>query len=187
MNKNFLMAVMILSGTIIGAGVFSLPYVFREVGFFGGVFYLLFFTAVYFAVHVMYASTIEARDGNHQFFYYAREYLKRPLGDIAAWVILFELLLVLAVYLILVPVFAPLVFGENGMLPLLVFWFLGALFMFARLELVGWAEFLGALGIILIVATIFVVGFLSGGGFSAAPKLELNLFTLLLPFGPLLF
>ena len=72
MNKRFLMAAMILSGTIIGAGVFSLPYVFREIGFLWGIFYLAFFTAVYFAVHVMYASTIEARDGTHHFFYYPR-------------------------------------------------------------------------------------------------------------------
>lgn len=187
MNKRFFMAVMILAGTIIGAGVFSLPYVFREVGFFWGIFYLVFFTGIYFAVHVMYASTIETKDGNHQFFYYAREYLRRPFGDIAAWIILFELLLVLAVYLILVPAFAPLVFGEDGVLPLIVFWFLGSLFMFARLELVGWAEFLGALGIILIVATILVVGFINGRELSVAPKAELGLFRFLLPFGPLLF
>jgi len=187
MNKRFLMAAMILSGTIIGAGVFSLPYVFREIGFLWGIFYLAFFTAVYFAVHVMYASTIEARDGNHQFFYYAREYLRRPFGDIAAWVILIELLLVLAVYLMLVPVFAPLVFGGGGIMALLVFWLLGSVFMFARLELVGWAEFLGALGIILIVAVLFVAGFLKGGAFATAPGLKLNIFALLLPFGPILF
>ncbi len=187
MNKGFWASVTILAGTIIGAGVFSLPYIFREVGFLRGVLYLVFFACVYFVIHSMYAATLETNAGNHQFFFYAKRFLKKPFSGIAPWVILGELILVLAVYLILVPTFVSLVFGSNNVVLLIVFWFLGSIFIFARLKWLGLAEFVGAIGIVAIIFTLFLTGILKGSAFSLSSKSNFNLLTFLLPFGPLLF
>ena len=46
-QKNFIQATSILVGTIVGAGIFGLPYVFAQVGFIPGIFYLLFFVVVF--------------------------------------------------------------------------------------------------------------------------------------------
>jgi len=43
MSKNFFYAVAILVGTIVGAGVFGIPYTIARFGFFPGIFYLFFF------------------------------------------------------------------------------------------------------------------------------------------------
>ena len=57
--KNFIVAIALLAGTIIGAGIFSLPYVFKVVGFWVGVLCLVLFTGVYTVIHLMYAAVIK--------------------------------------------------------------------------------------------------------------------------------
>ncbi len=40
-NQRFFGATSILIGTVVGAGIFGLPYAFAKIGFVGGLFYLL--------------------------------------------------------------------------------------------------------------------------------------------------
>jgi len=46
MNKNFFYATAILIGTIVGAGMFGIPYVVAQSGFLIGAIFLLILTAV---------------------------------------------------------------------------------------------------------------------------------------------
>src|SRR3989344_5119542 len=112
--KSFILAVGTLSGTIIGAGGFSLPYLFSKVGLIAGLIYLLVFSVVYFFIHLMYAQILVAEKNEHQFFYYARKYLSKFWAWVASWAILGELVLALTVYLILAPVFGKLIFPEGS-------------------------------------------------------------------------
>lgn len=185
MNKDFLLTTGLLAGTIIGAGIFSLPYVVSRLGILNGFFYLIGFALVYFVVHLMYANLIRVNQGEHQFFYLAKKYLPRGLSDFASFIILAELVFVLTVYLILAPTFAKLVFGEGGLAALFVFWFLGSIFIFAKLSFLDWAEFLGTLSILVIVAIIFFVG--GGSRFGTPIFTPMNLPLFFLPFGPMLF
>ena len=185
MGKDFFLTTGLLAGTIIGAGIFSLPYVFSQIGFGAGLFYLIFFTLVYFVIHLMYAKIIESKDGAHQFFYFAKNYLPKKIANTASFIILFELILVLTVYLILAPTFAELIFGQGGLTALLIFWFLGSLFMFVKLEWLGWAEFLGTLCILAIVISVIFLGKAPALGAPIFRKIDWPLF--FLPFGPLLF
>lgn len=188
MNKDFLLAAGLLAGTIIGAGIFSLPYIFSRLGIANGFFYLLAFVIVYFVIHMMYARVLQIQTGEHQFFYLAKNYLPKPFANFASLAILGELIFVLTVYLILAPTFIQVVFGFSAniaFLGLLAFWFLGSIFMFVKLDWLGWAEFLGAISVLGIVAVIFFS--------SANLSLKIPLFknldwqTFFLPFGPLLF
>jgi len=45
-TKKLLVAAFTLTGTIIGAGILGLPYVFSQAGFLSGLFWLFFLTAI---------------------------------------------------------------------------------------------------------------------------------------------
>lgn len=185
MNKAFFLGTGLLAGTIIGAGIFSLPYIFSRVGFGLGVIYMLVFAFVYSFVHFMYARLVYSEKGNHQFFYLAEKYLSPFVSKFASFVILGELVLVLTVYLILAPTFAEILFPGFYTPALFVFWFLGSVFMFARLQWLGWAEFLGTLSIFAVIAVIF---FTQGTFSQFIPFFhEVHPLLLFFPFGPILF
>lgn len=188
MTKNFILSVGILAGTIIGAGIFSLPYVFRTVGVFNGLIYLAVFSVVYFFIHLMYAQIIERHRHEHQFFYYAQEYLPRWLSGIASYAILGELILALTVYLILAPVFGTLIFnGIDPLVLMIVFWIFSSLFIFAKLSVISWSEFLGIIGVAGIIGIVLFYGGFLGNAFETDFIKPPAWQTFFLPFGPLLF
>lgn len=185
MQKHFLLATGILAGTVIGAGIFSLPYIVSRVGLFGGVFYLCAFGFVYFAVHRMYAALVETRREGHKFVYFAQRYLPKWLRHIASFFIFGELVFVMVVYLILAPTFIQLFAGLGEGWALFLFWLVGSLFMLARLSWIGLAEAIGTISMMGIALVIFY--------FSGTRPLETpffsgaNLATWFIPFGPILF
>jgi amino acid permease len=185
MNKGFLLAIGLLAGAIVGAGIFSLPYIFSRLGVVASFFYLIAFTFFYFLIHLLYARVLELNRPDHQFFYVARRYLKKPWSEIAAFVIFAEMLLVLVIYLILAPRFVAMVLPVDFIIALLIFWALGSIFIFLKLELVGWAEFFGIVGMLTLILLIFFAGGTSGIAVPKFKPLDLGLF--FLPFGPLLF
>ena len=78
MYRRFLLPVGILSGAIIGAGVFSLPYVLHPFGtLFAGV-YLGVLGLVFAVVHLLYADLALRTPGNLNFVGIARHYLGVP-------------------------------------------------------------------------------------------------------------
>jgi amino acid permease len=185
MRKETLFSVSLLAGTIIGAGIFSLPYVVSRVGLIYGFFYLVAFALVYFCIHLMYAEVSEKHPGRHQFLYLAEQHFSKPLAEAISFVVLCEFLFVLTVYLILAPSFFELAFGWGGIGAMLVFWFLSSAFMFVKLKWLGLAEFLGSIAIVMIVGLIFFAG---GTRPLSTPLFgTMNLPLFFLPFGPLLF
>lgn len=188
MSKNFILAIGTLSGTIIGAGIFSLPYLFSKVGLITGLVYLAVFTIVYFFVHYMYAQILVEEKHEHQFFYYAKKYLPKFWSRIASFAILGELVLSLTVYLILAPAFGKLIFQNgNDFLIMMIFWFAGSAFILVKLSVLGWAELAGIFGVVGIIFLIFIQG--SRADFLDQTPFFKNLdwMTFFLPFGPLLF
>jgi amino acid permease len=184
MNRSFILATGLLAGTIIGAGVFSLPYVFSQVGWITGFIYLIIFTLVYSIIHLMYAKVLQIQDGNHQFFYLAHRYFGK-FANFASLIILFELIFVLLVYLVLAPSFSTLIFGGDKVVHLIIFWLISSIFIFARLSWMGFADFVGIVCILGIIGIVFVV---SWQGELITPFFKnLDLKTFFLPFGPLLF
>ncbi len=186
MNKNAVLATSLLAGTIIGAGIFSLPYVFSRLGFGLGSVYLLGCFLVYGAFHVMYAEILSHQHGEHQFFFVARRYLPKFLSPVASLVIFGELIFALLVYLTLAPTFASIAFGYGGVLAVVIFGAVSSFFMFAKLSWLGFAEVLGTLAILgvvgVVVAASFGVEISVPFAFSVDDPL-----LFLLPLGPLLF
>ncbi len=185
-NKNFLLAVGLLAGTIIGAGIFALPYIFSQIGILSGLFYLISFAFIYSILHSMYGKVLAVQEGNHQFFYLAHKYFSKGFANFASLAVLVELIFVMLVYLVLAPTFAELVFGgSNSFLHLILFWLFSSVFIFLGLKVLEFADFAG---IISILAIILIVLFTPQAGELTVPAFQkLNLPLFFLPFGPLLF
>ena len=183
--RQFLLAVGLLAGTIMGAGIFSLPYVFRQVGTGLGTVYLVAFALIYFVIHWRYAQVLHANQAGHHFFYFAKKYLPQWAARLASFTVLGGLLFTLTVYLILSASFANIAFNGFSSTAVIMFWLLGSVFIFVRTWVLGVAEIVGIGGIALIVLVILFTG---GVGTVDVPVIQpVSIPLLLLPFGPLLF
>ncbi len=185
MSISSLLSVSLLASTIIGAGIFSLPYVFGKVGIGVGAVYLLFFALLYSIVHGAYARILETEPEPHQFSFFLEKYFGHVWGRLAGYMMLIELFLVLTAYLILSPLFIEAAFGFGGMPALLAFWAFGSLFFFVRVRTLGFADMLGIGAILGVVALVVWFGFRNPMTVPFANTL--GLFPFLLPFGPVLF
>ncbi len=185
LNANAVLSSGLLAGTIIGAGIFSLPYVVSKVGLVLGFFYLLFFTFVYFCIHSMYAAICLRHEGSHRFVYFAEHYFSPRARIWADFIIVGEMIFTLAIYLVLAPSFMELIVGWSG-LPLgIVFWAVSSIFIFVELSILGVAEMFGIAGILGIIFLILGAG--EGSVSSPLFVSPSHWIVLLLPFGPLLF
>ncbi len=175
-------------GTIIGAGVFSLPFIFSKVGIFVGLFYLIALSVVSFGIHLMYADIIvRTNESHHRFPGYAKIYLGEKAEWLSSLIVITTLLLTLTVYLILSLSFAKLISPSfPDLLKILIFWALGSFAIFLSVRKAALFESITTLITILIVLIIFGFGFF--GNFHKVNFLfPANFNFLFLPFGPILF
>lgn len=167
--KPYLLPVGLMAGTIIGAGVFSLPFVFQAAGLATGYFYLVLAGAVYSAIHLMFADVITATEGEHRFVGYANVYLGRLGFWLAVLMAVVEGIFVLTIYLVLSRSFGDLLAALGTPLEkILIFWFLGSLAIFLSLRRLAFLEFLITSGIVSIIALIFIFGLPNLSNVSAA-------------------
>jgi len=182
--KSIIFQISILSGTIIGAGVFALPFVFQQAGLVAGFFYLLAAGIAYIFINLMYADLVLRISDEHRFVGYAQKYL----GQWSFWptivMTVMQMIIVLAVYLILSQSFSRLI-GGSGLMPMLIFWIVGSWIIFAGLQRLVWLEFLAISGILAIILLIFFFSLMRGGHINA--ELFTGYKNLLLPLAPILF
>lgn len=74
-NKKIFASAFTLQGTIIGAGVLGLPYVFARSGFFAGMFWLVFLGLMLLFVNLSLSEISLRTKGTHQLTGYAKKYL----------------------------------------------------------------------------------------------------------------
>lgn len=177
----------ILAGTIIGAGIFSLPFVFKTAGLASGFFYLALGAVVYIIIYLMYADVILRTEGEHRFVGYSRIYLgKWAFGPVILMAIV-EMILVLTIYLILSQSFANLMFQfGGGTEKIAIFWGLASAAIFLRLRRLAFLELLitgGIIGIILLIFAFALPNIGSLDNISFWPDWSL----VLLPLAPILF
>lgn len=174
----------VLASTIIGAGIFSLPYIFNEVGALNGIFFLIFFAIVYIIVHSMYATLVVENPGM-EFGSIAKKYLG-PFGGVVQWLMLGELLLVCFAYLVLAPEFFLILFGGNYWTYVFIFWILGVFGMSLSMKGIETSETVGLVAIFVLICMVGAYGFLFGTP-NTLNKEIVSAAQFFLPFGPLLF
>ena len=77
MNKNFLFALSVLLGTIVGAGIFGIPYVISKSGMIPGFFYFLILGGAVLLIHLFFGEIILRTKGEHRLVGLAQRYLGR--------------------------------------------------------------------------------------------------------------
>lgn len=167
--KQFLLSFGVLAGTIIGAGVFSLPYIFKFSGLGLGVLYLAIGAVAYVIVYRMYADIVRETPGDHRFVGYSRIYLGSRVGWLAILMTIVESVLVLTIYLVLSESFAHLLirFGA-GVEKIIVFWFLASAVILLGLKRIAKIELAITAGILGIFAIVFLFGIKNIGALSVA-------------------
>lgn len=176
----------LLASTIIGAGMFALPYLFEKSGIVVGTFYLLFFSVVFALIHLMYADIIIRTPENHRFPGYAKIYLGKFGYWSSIFMALFGALLVLTIYLILSVSFINLIIPSlPDIYKILFFWFLSSAMIFLNINGLTIFEFFVLLGMAFIIAVVFGFGLAGWDKIASASFLNWN--NIFLPFGAVLF
>ena len=185
--KQFLLPFGVLAGTVIGAGVFSLPYIFKFSGIGLGLAYLAIGTAAYFLVYRMYAEIVRETPGDHRFVGYSRLYLGSRFNWLAILMTIVEGVLVLTIYLVLSESFSHLLIKTGaGVEKIIIFWFLASAAILLGLKRIAKIELAITAGIIGIFAVVFWFGFRNLGAASAADFVPVW-GNLLWPFSAVLF
>ena len=200
--KNFLLPTGLLAGTVIGAGVFALPYLFVRSGLGIGFLTLAAGALAYVLLHLLYADLILRAPGEHRFPGYARMYLGRAPFWLSIAMTVLEMIFVMTIYLILSVSFLNLIAAGPDLVnphttdlhpwlsgvgvKLLIFWLLGSLAIFLSIRRLAISEFLVTAAMVAIIGAIFFLGIGDVGRI-----VELKLFTgfsnMLLPLGAALF
>jgi len=157
MNKKFWATTFTLTGTIVGAGILGLPYIFAKSGWLTGLFWLIMLGAVMLFVNLSLGEITLRTKGKHQLSGYAKKYLGNWGRYIMFVAVMFGIYSALLAYLI----------GEGESLSRLLpgninpiflgifFWIIMTLLLREGLRGLKRIETWGVIGVIIIVLTIF--------------------------------
>ncbi len=177
----------ILSATIFGAGMFSLPYVFSKAGIGIGIFYVILFAAVLSTTHYLYSEIIRATPDKHRFLGYAQIYLGRIGWSAAIFTTAIGILLTLTIFIVLSSSFIGLIFPSfPPFFASLAFWVAASLPLLLNVGKIAMLESVVVTAIVCVAAVIFVIGILNPAQpLSSMPLLNLGF--LFLPYGAVIF
>lgn len=185
---NFLKALSVFLGTVIGVGIFGLPYVALKAGFFVTVFYFLFMVLIAVSIHFLYGEVVLGTKEIHRLPGYVEKYLGEKWKKITFFIMIIGLTGALLAYLIIGGeflnfLFAP-YFGGSPTLYTFLFFALGSYLVFRGIKSISGVELLLLIVLLIILVTFFI---------KALPSINidyfraLNLRFLTLPYGVVLF
>jgi len=192
--KTIIYAISTLSGTIIGVGLFSLPYIASKVGLPVMLAYFLVLGILVTIVHMFFGELALKTPDYKRLPGFAKIYL----GDVGRSVALISMILgllgaVLAYLIVggefLANFFQPF-FGGSNLGYTFLYFLLGAIFIFFDIKAVSKIEFWGLVLFVVILGIIFAAGFpaIKLENFSlVAMKTEIDFNNLFLPYGAILF
>ncbi len=189
----FIYSVAILSGTIIGAGIFALPYLTTQVGFFNMFLYLVVFGGVAILIHSFFGDLSKRTPD----FLRLPGFAELHLGPWAKKVTLFSgffgLMGAVLAYIILGGSFlygllSP-IFGGEELIYTLVYFSIGAIFVYFGVKAIEKISLLGVFGFVIALIFIFVKGWSSVevGNITNYIGFDGGVSDLFLPYGVVLF
>ncbi len=183
-NKNFWLAVFSLVGTTIGAGIFSLPYVFAKAGFLIGFIEFAVLVGIVLLVQQMLGEiTLKAED-RKRLAGLAANYLGNLWGKLVMVSVLLSGAGTLLIYVILGGNFLSLITGQDifwSSMVFLAFWFMAILI---RPKNFGKIEFYVSFSVIFIIILIAVFSF---GSVNFNNFRGIDMGNILAPYGVILF
>lgn len=153
-NKNFWFAIFSLVGTTIGAGIFSLPFVFYKSGFVLGLIEIILLETIIIAIQLMAGEIALRTRGRKRFLSYAKLYLNKGWQYILNFSIILASIGSILAYLILAGGFISVIFGLSFFESTIVFFVIWFFALLAKARTFGRAEFY--LSILMIVLIVFI-------------------------------
>jgi len=188
LKNKFLLALAIFIGTVIGAGIFGIPYVTIKSGIIPGLFYLLVLGGAVLLIHLFFGEIILRTKEKCRLIGFSQKYLGNWIKPIIFFSVILGVTGALLAFLILGGEFLRILFSPIFNLSsyqfTLIFWLSLCYFIFRGIKLIAPAEFFTNLLFFLII--IIILGF-------CFPKFNLtnvsifNLSNIFLPFGVILF
>jgi len=187
-NSDFFQALAVLTGTIIGAGLFSLPYITAKVGILTMLFYFLILGAVTILIGLLYGEIALRTKGSHRLPGYAEKYLGKRAKMIAFISNSLGLTGSILAYLIIGGSFLGsilnLSFGDSDFIYVFIFFLVGAILTYFGIGSIAKVEFF------LLILFFFILGFIFFKGFwmiNVENLFNFNIKYLFLPYGAILF
>jgi len=186
-ENNFWYAVATLVGTIVGVGIFGLPYAAWQSGFFIGALYLAALFFVFVLLHLMFGEIILRTKEKHRLVGYVKMYLGERSQKIITLTTTLGVLGGMLIYILIGGEFLKVVLGgaiEFNWHGYLIFWAVMSIILILGLKSVKWSE------MIMLFFMGAVVLFLLIWGFS---KIDANYFfyfhpnNLFIPYGITMF
>ncbi|MFA6553438.1 MAG: aromatic amino acid transport family protein [Patescibacteria group bacterium] len=183
-KKHPIFALAMFVGTVIGVGLFGLPYVGSKVGFPVMVIFLILMTGLSIVIHLFFAELASKTKGLHRLPGYAEVYFGPGAKRATLIVQLLDLFGALLAYLIIGGQFLAYLFDGSVILYTFIFLLLGAMLIWRDQKSIGTVE------LILLVIFLAVVIFFSVIGFGHIQPTNLSnidLRYLFLPYGVVVF
>ena len=189
--KKTIYAIATLSGTIVGVGLFSLPYIASKVGIWVILGYFLILGSLVIILHLLFAEVALKTPDFLRLPGYAKIYLGNWGQKIAFFSIILGLFGAILAYLIvggkfLTVLFEP-ILGGNDIIYTLFYFSLGAILIYFGIKTIAKIELFGLILFFLILAVIFLRGlpFIKVENFFPEGGLQMQF--LFLPYGLILF
>ncbi|MDP3004483.1 MAG: aromatic amino acid transport family protein, partial [Candidatus Azambacteria bacterium] len=183
-GKSFWLAVFSLVGTTIGAGIFSLPYVFAKAGFFVALAEFIVLVFIVLLVQQILGEITLRTKGHKRLIGLAFNYLGRPWRALVTASVLLGGIGVLLIYIIFGGKFLSLITGQDvfwSSIAFFIFWFLAVL---ARPKTFGKTEFYISS---LVIFIIILISFFNFRYINFNNFLGFDIKNVLLPYGIILF
>lgn len=176
-----------LVGTIIGAGIFGVPFVMAEAGFYAGLILFVILTVLMLILHLMYAEVVERAGPGHRLTGYMEMYFGKRAKDLTTLSVVLAVFGSLVVYILIAAEFLNSIFGElfsNKLYWGFVFWALLSIGIIKGIKTISKAEtvLLGFLGIVLILITARGLPLVEASNFNS-----FNIKNIFVPYGVILF
>ncbi|OGM99250.1 MAG: hypothetical protein A2915_02720 [Candidatus Yanofskybacteria bacterium RIFCSPLOWO2_01_FULL_41_34] len=187
-NRNFLYSVAVLVGTMVGVGVFGIPFVFSKAGFWVGFLFLVFIGFIMLLLDLMYGEVVLRTNEEHQITGYTDKYLGPWFKRVIFFSVALSLYSALLAYVVIAGdflnnIFSSVFYASPASYSLVFFVVLSVLVLLG-IKRISWVELLLVVLFTGVVILIFSLGF---------NKINLSNFTEIqpefwfLPYGVLLF
>ncbi|MCX6789167.1 MAG: amino acid permease, partial [Candidatus Gribaldobacteria bacterium] len=185
MNKSIL-ALATIVGTIVGAGVFALPYIFSQSGVITCLLYFFILTPVVILLHLFFGEITLRTKEEQRLSGYTQKYLGKKAKHIVASSVIIGILGSLVVYIILAGDFLSILFPQwlSPAQYSILAWGVLAFLVFLGTRSVAWVEVLMTSALFLVVAVVLVACL---PHFKIVNLSFFNPAKIILPFGIIMF
>jgi len=183
--KKQIYSVAILAGSIIGAGIFSLPYIGAQSGTSVILFYLFFLGLFSLIIHLMVAEIALKSPDNKRLPGFAKLHLGKKGEKVAFFSSIFGIIGTILAYLIIGGDFLSQLLNIDSFSATLIYFVFGVILILFGIKIISKIEFYGVLLFFILLFLIFLksINFIDLSNLNIAMNPEF----LFLPYGPILF